>query len=142
MTLEKWASFITLSLIIAVAAFNIISSLIMIVLEKKKDIGILMSLGLSGPRIRKIFVYQGITIGAFGGLVGCLLGFILCYIQMEFHVISLPAEYYFISALPVKMQVLDFIAVGLAAFCLSFLATLYPASRASKLNPVEAIRYE
>jgi lipoprotein-releasing system permease protein len=142
MTLEKWASFITLSLIIAVAAFNIISSLIMVVLEKKKDIGILMSLGMSGPRIKKIFVYQGITVGAFGGIVGCFLGFVLCYIQLKFHLISLPAEYYFISALPVKMQFLDFVSVGFAAFSLSFLATLYPATRASRLNPVEAIRYE
>jgi lipoprotein-releasing system permease protein len=142
MTLEKWASFVTLSLIIAVAAFNIISSLIMIVLEKKKDIGVLMSLGMSSPRIKKIFIYQGITIGAFGGLVGCFLGFVLCYIQLKFHLISLPAEYYFISALPVKMQLSDFLSVGLAAFTLSFLATLYPATRASHLNPVDAIRYE
>jgi lipoprotein-releasing system permease protein len=142
MTLEKWASFIVLSLIIAVAAFNIISSLIMIVLEKRKEIGILMSLGMSNQRIKKIFIYQGITIGTFGGIVGCLLGFILCYIQYKFHLISLPAEYYFISALPVKMQFLDFFCVALAAFLLSFLATLYPAARAARMNPVEAIRYE
>jgi lipoprotein-releasing system permease protein len=142
MTLEKWASFIILSLIIAVAAFNIISSLIMIVLEKRKEIGILMSLGMSNQRIKKIFIYQGITIGTFGGVVGCLIGFIICYIQYRFHIISLPSEYYFISALPVKMQILDFISVGLAAFILSFLATLYPAARAARMNPVEAIRYE
>lgn len=142
MTLEKWASFIVLSLIIAVAAFNIISSLIMVVLEKRKEIGILMSLGMSNQRIKKIFIYQGITIGTFGGVVGCLIGFILCYIQYHFRVITLPSEYYFISALPIKMQVLDFVSVGLAAFILSFLATLYPAARAAKMNPVEAIRYE
>jgi len=142
MTLEKWASFVTLSLIIAVAAFNIISSLIMIVLEKRKDIGILMSLGMSAPRIRKIFIYQGITVGIFGGAVGCLLGYLLCYIQLRFKIISLPAEYYFISALPVKMQILDFVSVGLAAFVLSFLATIYPAARAARLNPVDAIRSE
>ncbi len=142
MTLEKWASFIILSLIIAVAAFNIISSLIMVVLEKKKDIGILMSLGLSGNRIRKIFMFQGITVGLFGGALGCLLGFLLCLCQQSFHIITLPAEYYFISALPVKMKALDFLSVGSAAFLLSLLATIYPATRASSLNPVEAIRYE
>jgi lipoprotein-releasing system permease protein len=142
MTLEKWASFITLSLIIAVAAFNIISSLIMVVLEKKKDIGILMSLGLSGNRIKKVFIYQGITIGSLGGIIGCLLGFVLCYIQFRFKIISLPEEYYFISALPVKMQFFDFLSVAFAAFILSFIATIYPASRAANLNPVEAIRYE
>ncbi|OQX91199.1 MAG: hypothetical protein B6D58_08710 [candidate division Zixibacteria bacterium 4484_95] len=142
MTLEKWASFITLSLIIAVAAFNIISSLIMIVLEKRKDIGILMSLGFSGNRIRKVFIYQGITIGSLGGVIGCLLGFVLCYIQLNFKIISLPEEYYFISALPVKMQFVDFLSVAFAAFILSFIATIYPASRAANLDPVEAIRYE
>jgi len=142
MTLEKWASFIILSLIIAVAAFNIISSLIMVVLEKKKDIGILMSLGLNGSRIRKIFMIQGVTVGLFGGALGCLLGFLLCLCQQSFHIITLPAEYYFISALPVKMKALDFLSVGLAAFLLSLLATIYPATRASSLNPVEAIRYE
>lgn len=142
MTLEKWASFIILSLIIAVAAFNIISSLIMVVLEKKKDIGILMSLGMDGGRIRKIFIFQGVTVGLVGGLTGCLLGFALCWVQQSFHIITLPAEYYFISALPVRMELLDFILVGLAAFALSFLATIYPATRAAHLNPVEAIRYE
>ncbi len=142
MTLEKWASFIILSLIIAVAAFNIISSLIMVVLEKKKDIGILMSLGLTGNRIRRIFMIQGVTVGLFGGTLGCLLGYLLCLCQQSFHIITLPAEYYFISALPVKMETFDFISVGSAAFLLSWLATIYPATRASSLNPVEAIRYE
>jgi lipoprotein-releasing system permease protein len=142
MQLEKWASFVTLSLIIAVAAFNIISSLIMVVLEKKRDIGVLISLGMTPSRIKKIFVYQGLTIGAIGSLGGSLLGFILCYLQLKFGIISLPEEYYFIKALPIKMQVLDFVMISLAAFLLSFLATVYPASRAAKLDPVEAIKYE
>ncbi len=142
LTLEKWASFLTLSLIIAVAAFNIVSSLIMVVLEKKKDIGVLMSLGMSAPAIRRIFIYQGITIGGLGAVTGCILGFTLCYLQLEFSIISLPEEYYFISALPIQMQFFDFVSVALAAFVLSFLATIYPATRAAGLNPVEAIRYE
>lgn len=142
MQLEKWASFVTLSLIIAVAAFNIISSLIMVVLEKKRDIGVLMSLGMSPSRIKKVFVFQGITIGAIGCIGGCILGFLLCYLQLKFGIISLPEEYYFIKDLPVKMQVFDFVSVSLAAFILSFLATVYPATRAANLNPVEAIKYE
>jgi lipoprotein-releasing system permease protein len=142
MQLEKWASFITLSLIIAVAAFNIISSLIMVVLEKKRDIGVLITLGMTPARIKKIFVYQGITIGAIGSLGGSILGFILCYLQLKFSIISLPEEYYFIKALPIDMQALDFVIISLAAFTLSFLATVYPASRAAKLNPVEAVKYE
>lgn len=142
MQLEKWASFVTLSLIIAVAAFNIISSLIMVVLEKKRDIGVLMSLGMSPSRIKKVFIFQGITIGAIGCVGGCLIGFLLCFIQLKFGIISLPEEYYFIKALPVKMQVFDFISVSLAAFLLSFLATVYPSTRAANLNPVEAVKYE
>jgi len=101
-----------------------------------------MSLGMSAPAIRRIFIYQGITIGGLGAVTGCILGFTLCYLQLEFSIISLPEEYYFISALPIQMQFFDFVSVALAAFALSFLATIYPATRAAGLNPVEAIRYE
>jgi lipoprotein-releasing system permease protein len=142
MQLEKYAMFIVLSLIVAVAAFNIISTLIMVVIEKRKDIGILKSMGSTNPSIMKIFMFEGLVVGAIGVVLGSFFGYVLCWVQRTFNVISLPAEIYFISSLPVDMRPLDFILVAFAAMLLTFLATVYPARRASQLPPVEAIRYE
>jgi len=142
MTLEKYAMFIVLSLIVAVAAFNIISTLIMVVIEKRKDIGILKSMGCTNTSIMKIFMFEGLVVGAVGIVLGSALGYLLCWIQKTFNLISLPAEIYFINSLPVDMRPLDFILVAFAAMVLTFLATVYPARRASQLSPVEAIRYE
>lgn len=142
MTLEKYAMFIVLSLIVAVAAFNIISTLIMVVIEKRKDIGILKSMGSTNFSIMKIFMFEGLVVGAVGIILGSGFGYLLCWIQKTFNLISLPAEIYFINSLPVEMRPLDFILVAFAAMVLTFLATVYPARRASQLSPVEAIRYE
>ncbi|KPK74455.1 MAG: hypothetical protein AMJ89_06285 [candidate division Zixibacteria bacterium SM23_73] len=142
MALEKYAMFIALSLIVAVAAFNIISTLIMVVIEKRKEIGILKSMGATNTSIMKIFMFEGLVVGVVGTILGSSLGYVLCWIQRTFNLISLPAEIYFISSLPVDMRVLDFTIVALAAIALTFLATIYPAKRASQLTPVEAIRYE
>jgi lipoprotein-releasing system permease protein len=142
MQLEKYAMFIVLSLIVAVAAFNIISTLIMVVIEKRKDIGILKSMGSTNPSIMRIFMFEGLVVGAVGIVLGSAFGYILCWIQRSFNIISLPAEIYFISSLPVDMRPLDFILVAFAAMALTFLATVYPARRAAQLSPVEAIRYE
>jgi len=142
MALEKYAMFIVLSLIVAVAAFNIISTLIMVVIEKRKDIGILKSMGCTNASIMKIFMFEGLVVGVVGIVLGTVFGYLLCWIQKSFNIISLPPEIYFISSLPVDMRPLDFILVAVAAMLLTFLATVYPARRAAQLSPVEAIRYE
>jgi lipoprotein-releasing system permease protein len=142
MALEKYAMFIVLSLIVAVAAFNIISTLIMVVIEKRKEIGILKSMGATNTSIMKIFMFEGLVVGIVGTVLGSGLGFILCWIQRTFNLISLPPEIYFINSLPVDMRISDFTIVALSAIVLTFLATIYPAKRASQLTPVEAIRYE
>jgi lipoprotein-releasing system permease protein len=142
MALEKYAMFIVLSLIVAVAAFNIISTLIMIVIEKRKEIGILKSMGATSASIMRIFMFEGLVSGIVGTILGCVLGFLLCWVQKTFKPISLPPEIYFISTLPIDMRFFDFLIVALAAVGITFLATIYPAFRASQMLPVEAIRYE
>ena len=140
--MEKWGAFIILSLIIMVAAFNIISTMIMVVMEKKKEIGILKSIGAENQSIMKIFVFQGVISGIIGTTLGCLIGYILCWSQLHFAWFSLPPDVYFISSLPIEMKALDFILITSAAILLCFGATLYPSLKASKLDPVQAIRYE
>ncbi len=142
MTLEKWASFIVLCLIVIVAAFNIASTLIMAVMEKTRDIGILKSMGATPGSIRKIFVFQGLAVGISGTIAGCVLGYIICWVQNNFKVISLPPDIYMISAVPMDMRAFDFLWISAAAICISLLASLYPASKAASLDPVQAIRYE
>lgn len=142
MQIEKWAAFIILSLIIMVAAFNIISTLIMVVMEKKREIGILKSIGSSAKSIMKIFVFQGVISGIIGTILGCAIGYLLCWSQLKYHWFSLPPDIYFINALPIEMKLLDFVMIGFAGIFICFVATLYPSMRAAKLDPVQAIRYE
>lgn len=142
MEIEKWGSFIILSLIIMVAAFNIISSLIMVVMEKTKEIGILKSMGATQRSIRKIFMYEGLAVGVVGTILGSLIGYSLAFAQYHFHIISLPGDVYLISSLPIVMHWVDFFAIVTISILLSLVASIYPAHRASKLIPVEAIRYE
>lgn len=142
MKLEKIMMFLILTLIVLVAALNIVSALIMMVIEKRRDIGILKSMGATGRSIQRIFVLEGLVIGAIGTAGGCVLGFVLSYLLDRYRFISLPSEVYFIDTLPVRMEPLDFGMVSLWAMLLCFLATLYPAWKASRLVPVEAIRYE
>ncbi len=140
--LEKWAMFIVLSLIILVAAFNIISTLIMVVMEKTREIGILKSMGSTSRSIRNIFLYEGIVVGVIGTIIGFIIGYALCWAQLKYHFFTIPGDIYFINTLPVKMEVTDFVFIGIASIVICLFAGIYPAKRASNLIPVEAIRYE
>jgi lipoprotein-releasing system permease protein len=139
--LEKTVMFIILALIVLVAAFNVASTLIMMVMEKTKDIAILKAMGATDRSIRKIFVYQGVVIGLIGTLLGGGIGFILCTLLEKYKFIELPGDVYYLTTLPVKLDLLDVLIIATAAIVICFLATLYPAGQASKLDPVEAIRY-
>lgn len=138
--LEKTVMFIILTLIVLVAAFNIASSLIMMVIEKAKDIAILKAMGATHQSIRKIFVFKGMMIGAVGTLLGVAFGFGLCFLLERYKFIELPGDVYYITTLPVRLEGIDVVLIALAALAICFLATLYPARRASRLNPVEALR--
>ena len=139
--LEKAAMFITLTLIILVATFSITSSLVMLVMEKTKDIAILRTMGATGRRIKKVFVMQGMFIGLIGTTAGVAIGTALCALQSRYQLIRLPGDVYYITALPVDLRIADISIVALAAIAICFLATLYPAHQAARLDPVEAIRY-
>lgn len=114
----------------------------MVVMEKTKEIGILKSMGANSKSITKIFLFEGIVVGIVGTFLGFLVGFVLCWAQIRYEFLSLPGDVYFISTLPVRMQFSDFIYIGLAAVLICLLASVYPARKAAKLNPVDAIRYE
>jgi len=140
--LERRVMFIILTLIVLVAAFNIASSLIMMVMGKTRDIAILKAMGATERSIRKIFVFNGMVIGTFGTLLGLGLGLLLCFLLKRIDIHELAGDiYYFTTSLPVKLEFINVISIIAAALLICFLATLYPARQASKLNPVEAIRY-
>ncbi|MCC6864730.1 MAG: ABC transporter permease [Ignavibacteria bacterium] len=142
MKVERWTAFIVLSLIIAVASFSIIGSLTMTVIEKRRDIGILKAMGTRSSSIIKIFMFEGILIGIYGTVFGCILGLIVCIMQIRFKLFPLDTMVYSIDALPIDIRYTDFIFVSLSALFLSFLASLYPALRAAKQEPIKAIRWE
>ena len=140
--LEKLAMFVILTLIVLVAAFNIVSTLIMNVIEKEREIAILKAMGSSSRGIMSIFMIQGLLIGLVGTLIGLFGGYVVSYLIHTYEIIKLPSDVYYLSHLPVKMKLSDFFAVCASAIIISFLATLYPARQASRLDPVEALRYE
>jgi len=139
--LEKTVMFIILVLIVLVAAFNIASTLIMMVMEKTKDIAIMKAMGATNRSIRRIFVFNGMIIGAVGTVLGVCLGFLACFLLDRYKFIELPGDVYYITTLPVRLDTLDVVLIAAAALVICFLATLYPARQASRMDPVEAIRY-
>lgn len=140
--LEKFAMFIILILIILVASFNIVSMLIMNVVEKKREIAILKAMGATDRGVMSIFMMQGLFIGIFGTIIGVAGGYLLCYILNTYQIIKLPADVYYLSHLPVKTKFIDFLVVSVSAITISFLATIYPAWQAARISPVEPLRYE
>jgi lipoprotein-releasing system permease protein len=142
MKLEKLIIFIVISLIMVVAALNIISSLITIVFEKRREIGILMSMGATSSSIMSIFMRYGVMVGLSGSTLGVSLGLLICFIQYHWRIIPLPSDIYFIDTLPMLIQPFDVIAVYCAANLVAWLTTVYPAWKASKMLPAESIRFE
>jgi lipoprotein-releasing system permease protein len=142
MKTEKKVMFWILSLIIMVAAFNIASTLIMVVMDKTKDIGIMKSMGATARSILRIFVFEGLVIGIVGTLVGSIGGYVLAKLLDKYQFVTLPGDVYPIETLPVDMSGLDFALVAAAAIAISFAASFYPAWQAARLAPAEAIRRE
>jgi lipoprotein-releasing system permease protein len=142
MRTEKQVMFIILTLIIVVAAFNIAGTLIMIVMERTKDIGIMRSMGATSGAVMRIFMLQGLIIGSIGTVLGTVGGVVLSVVVDRYNLIQLPGDVYFISSVPVRLEVPDIAAVALVALAICFATTFYPAWRAARLAPVEAIGYE
>jgi lipoprotein-releasing system permease protein len=138
--LEKLAISLTIGLIVIVAALNIVASLVLLVMEKSRDIAILRTMGAPARAIRRIFIYQGLTIGLLGTGVGTILGLVACYVADRYQLVSLPADIYQISYLPFRVLPLDVAIVILGAVAICLLATLYPSRQAGRLDPAEALR--
>jgi lipoprotein-releasing system permease protein len=142
MKIERWTAYIILCLIVGVATFNVLGSLTMGVVEKRRDIGILKALGATRRSIVRVFMFEGILVGVAGTILGVAIGLGVCYLQIHYALFPLDPTVYIIPAIPVEVRWTDFVAVGLASMILCTLASLYPARRAALLMPVEAIRWE
>ena len=140
--LEKIAMFLILTLIVIVASFNIVSLITITVKDKQKDIAVLRAVGASESLIRKIFIRQGFLIGIIGTVVGNVLALIISYVLEHYKIITLPEEIYYMDRIPIKSSPEIFIIVSIAAIIITFLSTLYPSKKASRLNPAEALRNE
>lgn len=140
--LEKIMMFIVLTLIILVAAFNIFSTLMLMTMEKIKDIAVLQALGAQKKNILRIFLYEGLSIGILGILSGSILGIVISKLLDRYQFIKLPADVYYIQTIPVEIVPLDILFISLSALLISLLSTIYPSYKASRINPAEALRYE
>jgi lipoprotein-releasing system permease protein len=140
--LEKLAMGVILFLIVVVAAFNIVSTLIMVVVDRTSEIGILKSVGMSDPQVLRVFVLQGFAIGVLGTFLGAGFGLLLSWILDRYQIIRIPADIYFIERLPVSVDPIDVGIIIFVSLVISLVATIYPALQASRLQPVEAIKHE
>ena len=140
--LEKMAISITIGLIVIVAALNIIASLVLLVMEKSRDIAILKTMGATRRSITVVFMLQGLLIGLVGTAVGAALGLALCWVADRYKLIQIPADVYQISHVPFVVQPWDLAVVVASAIVICFLATIYPSRQAAKLDPVQALRFE
>jgi lipoprotein-releasing system permease protein len=140
--LEKLAMGLVLLLIVIVAAFNIVSTLIMVVRDKTREIGILRAMGMPAGTIRRAFILQGVVIGVVGTTLGTILGLVLAGYVDQRKLIDIDPSVYFIDHLPVQVDPLDLLIIIMASLLVATLATIYPAGRAASLNPVDAIRHE
>src|SRR5205807_1891163 len=139
---ERLVTFITIGLIVFVAALNILISLIMMVMEKTKDIAVLMSMGTRRSQVRRLFMAQGVLIGVIGTVIGLVLGYLLSWGGGHYHLLSLSPEVYSIDYVPFAPRAVDGLLVALVAIGVSFTATLYPSWSAARILPAEALRYE
>lgn len=142
MQIERWVAYILLSLIIAVATFNILGSLSMSVIEKKRDIGIMRSMGSQEKSILKIFMYEGLMIGVVGTLLGVLLGYFICFLQLQYNIYPLDPTQYKIDSLPLEIRISDFFYIAGVSLLLSLIASYIPAKRAAKVDALQAIKWE
>jgi len=140
--LEKLAMGVILFLIVVVAAFNIVSTLVMVVVDRTSEIGILKSMGMSDPQVLRVFVLQGFAIGVLGTFLGTSFGLLMSWILHRFQIIRIPPDIYFIERLPVSINPWDVLLIMGVSLLVSLLATIYPALQASRLQPVEAIKHE
>ena len=140
--LERWVYILVLLLMVLIAAFNIISTLIMMVMEKRRDIAILQSMGATRSSIRRIFLIKGCVIGAVGTVLGVVLGLGICLLIQRYQFIELPRDVFLVSTVPVSISAGYFVLVAVASFLICLLASIYPARQAARLDPVEIIRYE
>ena len=140
--LEKIGMFILLAMVVLIGSFSIVATLVMLVMEKTRDIAVMMSMGATRGMIRRIFMYQGVIIGLVGTLLGYALGLGVGFLLKKYQFIKLPENVYTLDHLPIIITVSDVLIIGAAAMILCFLSTLYPARQASRLKPAEALRYE
>jgi lipoprotein-releasing system permease protein len=140
--LEKLAMYLILTLIVVVAAFNIVSTLVMVVVDRTREIGILKSMGMTDRMILRIFMIQGLSIGVIGTTLGTIIGLVIGWALDTFEIIKIPADVYFVEKLPVSIHATDVVMIVGVSLLIAFLATIYPALQASRLQPVRAIRHE